>query len=131
MCNVISHFTCKPALPKLLLGVIHLLKESFVIVAFGYTKFYDNPVYDVFQVLLWDEAGKELNRLKTRLTQLYYDNLLKVRPYFPDPNFYFSPSQSYRDHNISYSADKARGGTGRMARCSSYSSNTLCCCVWS
>lgn len=33
-----------------------------------------------FQVLLWDEAGKELDRLKTRLTQLFDESLLKVRP---------------------------------------------------
>ncbi|KAK4743180.1 hypothetical protein SAY87_001181 [Trapa incisa] len=31
------------------------------------------------EVLLWDEAGKELDRLKTRLTQLYYENLLKLK----------------------------------------------------
>ncbi|XP_031380757.1 5-amino-6-(5-phospho-D-ribitylamino)uracil phosphatase, chloroplastic [Punica granatum] len=30
------------------------------------------------KVLLWDEAGEEMDRLKARLAQLYYDNLLQL-----------------------------------------------------
>lgn len=31
------------------------------------------------QILLWEKEESELDRLKSRLSQLYYENLLKVR----------------------------------------------------
>lgn len=34
------------------------------------------------QVLLWGKEESELDRLNSRLTQLYYDNLLSVRAHF-------------------------------------------------